>query len=73
MSLNKDNIGNLYIGLLAWASFLAAERRAGSHFCQVQRRGIVDNMQHVGKNRVVAGETLLTALLNRGIRAYIKT
>lgn len=25
MSLNEDNVGNLYIGLLAWASFLAPE------------------------------------------------
>ncbi len=53
MSLNNENVGNLYIGLLAWASFLGAEPGAGSSFCQVQNARIVDIMQHIGKNRVV--------------------
>jgi hypothetical protein len=53
MSLNKENVGNLYSGLLAGASFLGAERGAGSSFCQAWKVSIVDIMQHIGKNRVV--------------------
>jgi hypothetical protein len=53
MSLNKENVGNLYSGLLAGASFLGAERGGGSSLCQVRMASIVDIMQHIGKNRVV--------------------